>query len=164
MHSRLSRHQQRLACSTQMWTVLSFTGGSRLQDLNDLPALPPQPGEKTDEQRRNTKLAVEARARLRQAKQYSQVRDAIVRGHRRVNFSWTQKQEQLLELYDNGTLLHEANRLTRISSNGRLKTWHGTFLDIGGSTGDWESPDPAQLDHFEQGDATYLADAWANPK
>ena len=148
-----------------MWHVLSFTGRFSPQDLKDLPALPLPPGEPTDEQRRKTKVAVEARARLRQAKRYSQLRDMIDRAHRRMNISLTPKQEELLALYDAGTLLKEANRLTRISGHGRLKHWDGTFLDIGGSTGGytkaalygWEPPDRTELEHFDLSDVSHLA-------
>ena len=61
----------------------------------------------------------------------------------------SRQQQELLALYDNGTLLAEANRLTRISGNGRLRRSDGSFVDIGGSTGgyartvlyDWQAPD-----------------------
>ena len=59
-----------------------------------------------------------------------------------------------MALYDDGTLLAEANRLTRISGNGRLRRSDGSFLDIGGSTGgyartvlyDWQVPDVTEFE------------------
>ena len=59
-----------------------------------------------------------------------------------------------MALYDDGTLLAEANRLTCISGNGRLKHWDGSFVDLGASTGgyprtvlhDWN---PSDLTQFE---------------
>ena len=79
--------------------------------------------------------------------------------------SLTQKQTELLAQYDAGTLLAEANRLTRLSGNGRLRHWDGSFLDIGGSTGgytrtvlyEWEPPDPTELERFGLGDVSHLA-------
>ena len=46
----------------------------------------------------------------------------------------SRKQKDLLTLYDDGTLLAEANRLTLLSGNGRLRRSDGSYLDIGGST------------------------------
>ena len=76
-------------------------------------------------------------------------------------------QQDLLALYDAGTLLAEANRLTRSSGNGRLRRSDGTFVDIGGSTGgftrtvlyDWEAPDVTEFEPEDTGDASQLADA-----
>ena len=68
-------------------------------------------------------------------------------------------QQDLLELYDDGTLLAEANHLTRISGNGRLRRSDGSFIDIGGSTGgytrtvlyDWQPPDVTEFDPVSEG-------------
>ena len=59
-----------------------------------------------------------------------------------------------MALYDAGTLLDEANRLTRISGHGRLRRSDGSFVDIGGSTRrytmtvvyDWQAPDVTEFD------------------
>ena len=64
-----------------------------------------------------------------------------------------------MALYDDGTLLAEANRLTLISGNGRLRRTDGSFVDIGGSTGgytrsvldDWQAPDVAEFDPVSEG-------------
>ena len=164
--SRWARNQGRLAGSPQMWHVLSFTGRFSPQFFR-APALPPPPpGELADEQRHNNKLALEARAKLRHAKRYCHLRDMIRRGRPRENISLTQKQEELLALYDDGTLLTEANRLTRISGNGRLRRSDGSFVDIGGSTGgytmtllyDWQPPDLTEFERVDPGDMSQLAD------
>ena len=71
----------------------------------------------------------------------------------------SRKQQELLALYDTGTLLKEANRLTRISGNGRLRRTDGSVVDIGGSTGgytrtvldDWQAPDVTELDPVSEG-------------
>ena len=70
-----------------------------------------------------------------------------------------------MQLYDNGTLLAEANRLTQISGNGRLRRSDGSFIDIGGSTGgytravlyDWEPPDVTEFEPNEPGDVSQFA-------
>ena len=73
----------------------------------------------------------------------------------------TRKQQDLLALYDDGTLQREANRLTRISGNGRLRRSDGSFIDTGGSTGgytrtvlyDWTAPDVTEFDFVDPNDA-----------
>ena len=80
----------------------------------------------------------------------------------------SRKQQDLLELYDAGTLLAEANRLTRISGNGRLRRSDGSFVDIGGSTGgytrtvlyDWQAPDVTDFDSVDPGDVSEVADTF----
>ena len=70
-----------------------------------------------------------------------------------------------MALYDDGTLLAEANRLTLISGNGRLRRSDGSFVDIGGSTGgytrtvlyDWQPPDLAEFESDGPGDVSQLA-------
>ena len=152
--SRWARNQQRLAGNTQMWHVLSFQGRFDPSFFANLspPAL--QAGEQTEEQRSNNKLAVEARAKLRLALKYVRLREKIRSGNCAPGTALSRKQEDLLALYDNGTLLVEANRLTRISGNGRLRRSDGSFVDIGGSTGgyartvlhDWQPPDVTEFD------------------
>ena len=71
-----------------------------------------------------------------------------------------------MKLYDDETLLEEANKLTRISGNGRLRRSDGSFIDIGGSTGsygrtvlyDWEPPDVTEFEVVDPGDVPQLAD------
>ena len=73
----------------------------------------------------------------------------------------TRRQEDVLVLYDNGTLLAEANRLTRISGNGRLRRSDGSFVDVGGSTGgftrtvlyDYQPRDVSEFDIDDPNDA-----------
>ena len=60
----------------------------------------------------NTKLAKDARARLRLAKKYASLRQN--------GTTFCGKPRKLLELYDNGALLKDANHLTLISGHGRL--------------------------------------------
>ena len=71
-----------------------------------------------------------------------------------------------MELYDAGTLLADANRLTRISGNGRLRRSDGSFIDIGGSTGgytrtalyDCQAPDLTEFEPVHPGGVSQLAD------
>ena len=143
-----------------MWQVLSFTGKFDPDFFASLRDPGPPPGELTETQRRNNRLAVEARARLRLAKKYARQRDKIHTGGAPQPAALTRKQQNLLELYDAGTLLADANRLTRISGNGRLRPSDGSFVDIGGSTGgytrvalyDWEPPDVRGFDVVDPGD------------
>jgi hypothetical protein len=148
-HSRWSRNLQRLAGTTQMWHVLSFKGKFDLAFFDSLPLPPPQAGEQTETQREKNKLAVEARAKRRLGIKYARMRDQILRGECPPGTALSRKQEDLLALYENGTLTKEANRLTRISGNGRLRLSDGGYIDIAGSTGgytrtvlyDWHAPD-----------------------
>ena len=128
-----------------MWHVLSFTGRSDEEFFKDVEAPPTQEGERSAEQKENTKNAVLARARLRQAESYDRLR-ARRRAERR---GLSKKQIALLKLYDNGTLLKEANEATLLSGNGCLRRGDGASLNIGDSTGgytrlvlqDWEPKD-----------------------
>ena len=43
----------------------------------------------------------------------------------------TRKQQHLVELYENGELLEEANQLTLLSGNGTLRRKDGKMLKIG---------------------------------
>ena len=71
-----------------------------------------------------------------------------------------------MALYDDGTLLAEANRLTWISGNDRLRRSDGSFVDIGGPTGgvtmtvlyDWQAPDVTEFELVDPGDVSQLAD------
>ena len=71
------------------------------------------------------------------------------------------KKRFLLAEYENGTLQNEANRLTLVSGNGRLRRRDGSFVDIGGSSGgfirtvlyDWAQPDLTEFDPEPSADA-----------
>ena len=125
-----------------------------------------QAGEQTATQRLNNKLAVEARAMRRQAIKYARLRDKITKGECARGTALSLRQLDLLALYDAGTLLAEANRLTLISGNGRLRQSDGNFVDIGGSTGgytrtmlyDWQAPDLTAFEPDDPGDVSQLAD------
>ena len=155
--SRWARNLQRLAGTTQMWHVLSFMGKFDPAFFASLP--PPQAGEETETLRLNNKLAVEARAKRRLAIKYARLRHKILRGECDPGTALSRTQQDLLALYDAGTLLAEANRLTRISGNGRLRRSDGSFVDIGGSTGgytrsvlyDWQAPDVTEFDPVSEG-------------
>ena len=164
--SRWVRNQQRLAGTTQMWQILSFTGNFDPVYLAELPPPPPQAGELTESQRQRNRLAVEARAKLRLARKYERLRDKLRSGKGAPVPALKRHQEDLLKLYDNGTLLADANRLTHSSGNGRLRRSDESFVDIGGSTGgyartvlyDWEPPDVTEFEVVEPGDVPQLAD------
>ena len=105
MKSRWSRNLQRLAGTAHMWYLLSFTGRFSPAYFDKLPPPPPSADEPTEEQRQNTRLAVEAGAKLRQANRYARLRGT--------GAALSEEQEKLLALYDNGLLLEDATRLTR---------------------------------------------------
>ena len=145
-----------------MWHGLSFAGKFDPDFFVGFSAPPPHAGEQTETQRLNNKLAVEARAKRRQAIKYARLRDYITRGECARGTAMSLRQLDLLALYDAGTLLSEANRLTRISGNGRLRHSDASFVDIGGSTGgytrtmlyDWQAPDLTAFEPDEPGDVT----------
>ena len=141
-----------------MWQVLSFTGKFDPHSLNNLPPLNEEDQtenqrRKTDDQRRMKKDATEARAKLRLALHYARRRQKINEGKCAEPKQLSEKALELLKLFDDGTLQREANKLTRISGNGRLRRPDGTYVDIGGSTGgytkrvlyDWTPPDVSEF-------------------
>ena len=147
MHSRWARFQQRQGGTTQMWTLLSFTGRFDPKYFKTHPKPPPAPDERTPEQKEATRQAVEARGRLRLAEKYARLRRA-----KQDDRIQTPKAQQLLHLLDNGHLRKEATRLTRISGHGRLRLADGSRLDLGGSTGGYvrqvlDKWAPPQLPH-----------------
>ena len=129
-----------------MWQILSFTGRFDPSFFGTLAAPLPPKGKPTEE-RNNNRLAVLARTKRRVAVKCARRREDTPCA------SFTTEQQQLLKLYDNGTLLANANRLTKLSGNGRLRHVDGSFLDIGGSTGgytrmtlyDWQPPDVSRF-------------------
>ena len=103
---------------------------------------------------------MEARAKRRQALKYTCLRNKIRTGGAPQPAALSRRQQDLLALHDAGILLAEANRLTRISGNGRLRRSDGSFIDIGGSTGGytrtvlyaWEPPDVTEFDVVDPND------------
>ena len=150
-----------------MWQVLSSTGRFDPNFFKNLPEAPREVGEKTEEQRQNTKLAVEARAERRLAIKYARVRDRVSTGGATEASALTRKQLDLLKQYDSGELLREVNRLTLLSGNGRLRRSDGSHVDIGGSTGGWTRktlygwtpPDTKEFQLFEPGELSDFAAA-----
>ena len=142
-----------------MWHVLSVAGKFDPEFFVGISAPPIQAGEQTEKLRANNRLAVEARSKLRQAMSYARRRDHLTKGECASGPVMSRRQLDLLALYDAGTLLAEANRLTRISGNGRLRHSDGNFVDIGGSTGghtrtvlyDWQAPDLTEFEPVDPG-------------
>ena len=138
---RWSRECQRRGGTTQMFHLLSFSGRWDAAFFDTAPV--PQLGEQAEQQKKATRAAVEARARLRLAKKCD-----LLGKTRRL---YPDQKDLVAKLRD-GTLEAEAKRLTLLSVHGRVKQSDGTFLNIGGSTGgftravlyDWASPN---LDH-----------------
>ena len=114
MRSRWSRHMQRMATHTKQFDPQFFAS------LKDPPL---QEGELTADQKGNTKRAVYARARFRQAQSNDRLRDRILAEHHGPPERWLSK------------------RL--------LAAWGRCRLNVGGSTGgytrlvleDWEEKD-----------------------
>ena len=86
----------------------------------------PEPQKDSEDQKEATDAAVQARAKLRLAKKYDNLKK------KRPLYP---EQEELVESLHDGTLQKEANRLTILSGHGRVRQNDGTFVDIGGSTG-----------------------------
>ena len=76
MKSRWARHLQLLAGIPQMWHALSSTGRFDPDVVNNLHEST-ETIERTKKQRQDTSLAVEARARLREAMSYARQREQI---------------------------------------------------------------------------------------
>ena len=139
-----------------MLQILSFTGKWNPNYLANLP--PVTSDEPTDESKAKTKAGNEARSKFRLGESVARLRTRMEneesKGKGKAKYRLTEEQKKLLELYDNGTLLREANRLTKLSGHGTLKRPDQTFLQIGGSTGgyfrsvifDWTPPDASQFD------------------
>jgi len=148
--SRWSREKQRRCGSTSMWDIISFSGKldkdfleqGHPKLLSRASAGASQPDAKDNVPQERTRLAHKARDTLRWAQHLASRRRAG-----RTRFS--KEDKQLLEDYDNGNLLRQANDATKASGHGRLRNSDGTFQDIGGSTGglartvldNWEPPD-----------------------
>ena len=120
---RWSRECQRRGGTTQMFHLLSFSGrwDPRFFEKEPVPTVEP-----SEEERRATSAAVEARAKVRLARKYE---------HLKKKTRLYPDQMELVKKLQNGTLEEEAARLTQISGHGRFKRADGSFVDIGGSTG-----------------------------
>ena len=138
-----------------MWTLLSFTGRFDVAYLEESIAKskskgPAMPGERTEQQKQQTRDAQMARARLRRGANLERLQE-------RLHSEWggarplTPNQLRVLEDFQSGELRRLANKATLSSGHGRLRNEDDSFLDIGGSTGgfvrtvldDWEPPDLA---------------------
>ena len=108
-----------------MFHLLSFSGCWDPSFFEKSP-VPQQVGEQAERQKKATRAAVEARAKLRLARKYH--------GLSKKRALWPYQEELVARLLD-GSLEAEVNRLTCLSGNGRLRRKDGTFIDIGGSTG-----------------------------
>ena len=138
-----------------MWTLLSFTGCFDVAFLENAIARgakepPTMPGERTEEQKQQVRDAQMGRARLRRGAMLERLQERLSQEGKG---SLNPKQLRLLQDYQSGELLRQANKLTMVSSQGRLKKEDHSFVDIGGSTGgfvrtvldDWEPPDLADF-------------------
>ena len=98
-----------------MWEVLSFSGKFDPNFFDNLEDLGPPPDEAIRDQRHWTSRASKTRKRWRQDMNAASQGRAIL----------TRKQQHLVELYENGELLEEANQLTLRSGNGILRRKDG---------------------------------------
>ena len=117
------------------------------------------PGERTEEQKQQTRDAQMGRARLRRGAMLERLQERLSQGNeakgkgKRKARPLNPKQLRVLQEYQSGELRRQANKLTMISGHGRLKKEDQSFVDIGGSTGgfvrtvldDWEPPDTADF-------------------
>ena len=131
-----------------MWHMISFSGRWDAAFLARASAS--QPGERTTADKAKTRAAVEARSNVRLAKNLVRL---MQKGNNNPKGKWldvedSRKRELINKLRD-GTLVRQANQLTRESGHGRILRADGSFVDIGGSTGgivrtilyDWTPPD-----------------------
>ena len=102
--SRWVRETQRRGITHQMWQMLSFSGRWNPKFFENMPA-PTQPGQCTEQQKKNTIAAAEARASVRYAKMCH---------HMQVTKKWwlTPSQASLVARLRDGSLEDEAQRLT----------------------------------------------------
>ena len=122
-----------------MLTLLSFTGRFDVAFLENAIAQgakkpPTMPGDRTELEKKRTYDAQMGRARLRRGALLERVQERLSQDPE-AKGSLTRKQLRLLKEYHSGELRQEANRLTMLSGNGRLKKDDHSFVDIGGSTG-----------------------------
>ena len=143
-----------------MWTLLSFTGRFDVAFLEEAIARGAKeplrmPGERTDQQKQEVRDAQMARCRLRRGAMLERLQQRYeAKGKGRNEMPLNYQQRRVLQDYQSGALLLEANKLTMISGHGRLKKEDDSFVDIGGSTGgfvrtvldDWEPPDTADFE------------------
>ena len=100
------------------------------------------PGDRTEQQKQQSRNAKIGRARVRQGKMLDRLEGKTWR-------PFTARQREVLDQYRSGWLRNEANKLSLISDHGRLKRADDTFEEIGGSTGgfvstvldDWGPPE-----------------------
>ena len=104
-----------------MWQVLSLSGKFDPNFFDNLEDTGPPPDEATRHQRHWTSRTSKARNRLRQGRNAASQSPAIL----------TRQQQHLVELYENGKLLREANELTLLSGNGTLHRIDGEEFMIG---------------------------------
>ena len=124
-----------------MFHLLSFSGRWDPSFFATEP-VPQQTGEQTEAQKQATCAAVEARAKVRLARKYDNLK---TKKRKDLNAD----QLELVSKLHDGTLEKEAARLTKASGHGRFKRADGSFVDIGGSTGgftrtvlyDWTPPE-----------------------
>ncbi len=136
MHSRWSREQQRRLGSTQMWTLVSFSGNFEPSFLKRAQTYKPQ--EVTsggaaqpaawNPSKDSTHAAKQARALLRQGENLARKAESG-----RPLKPW--EQDMVREL-NSGNLRHRANEATRLSGFGRIRNEEdGTMEDLGPNTG-----------------------------
>ena len=122
-----------------MLHLLSFADRWDARFFDDKP-VPQQVGQQAEDQKKKTRRAVEARAKVRLARKY----DRLSKERRLYP-----DQESLVKRLHDGSLEAEAQRLTLIPGHGKINLKDGTSIIIGGSTGgftravlyDWTPPD-----------------------
>ena len=136
MHSRWSREQQRRLGSTQMWTLVSFSGNFEPSFLKRAQTYKPQEVTSGDAaqpaawnpSKDSTHAAKQARALLRQGENLARKAE---KG--RPLKPW--EQDMVREL-NSGNLRRRANEATRLSGFGRIRNEEdGTMEDLGPNTG-----------------------------
>ena len=137
MHSRWSRHIQKLGGTSQMWTLLSFTGRFDVEFLEDAMVRGQKgpvsmPGERSEQQKEEVREAQMARAMWRRGAMLERLQEENKGKGKETSLN--PEQLRILKEYQSGMLRRQANKLTIISGHGRLKNADGSFVDIGGNT------------------------------
>ena len=148
---RWCRHLQRVCGTKQIWEVLAYTGRFNVdllrQTLQFAGAeeeleMPASASEEKQRRRALRHAKAEAKACFIEGRRLASQRDMERQGGASQSASsgqetvtFTRKQLEVLEKWDNGMLRQELNKAIVEVGHGRLKNATGEFMDIGGSTG-----------------------------
>ncbi len=148
---RWCRHLQRVCGTKQIWEVLAYTGRFdvdllrqtlQFAEAEEELEMPASASEEKRGRRALRHAKAEAKARFIEGRRLASRRDMERQGGAsqpassgQETVTFTRKQLEVLEKWDNGMLRQELNKAIVEVGHGRLKNATGEFMDIGGSTG-----------------------------